>query len=160
MGTGEVQAFLTHLALEEYISASTQNQALNALLFLYRNVLISKGGEMRYIRFAILYVITAVALFALSNPQKTSASFERQEDYNCVFLSDTLAIPDDGSWLPICLLDPSAQEGSTVTEMNVKILVNHPDPGQLEIRLTRTDADNEVPLSSSEITKEGVGSFT
>lgn len=115
---------------------------------------------MRYVRFAILYVITAVALFALSNPQKTSASFERQEDNNCVFLSDTLAIPDDGSWLPICLFDPSAPEGSTVTEMNVKILVNHPDPGQLEIRLTRTDADNEVSLSSSEITKEGVGSFT
>ena len=39
MGTSEVQAFLTHLALEEHISASTQNQALSALLFLYRNVL-------------------------------------------------------------------------------------------------------------------------
>ena len=39
LGTGEVQAFLTHLALEEHISASTQNQALSALLFLYRNVL-------------------------------------------------------------------------------------------------------------------------
>lgn len=39
MGTGEVQAFLTHLALGEYISASTQNQTLSALLFLYRNVL-------------------------------------------------------------------------------------------------------------------------
>jgi len=30
MGTGEDQAFLTHLALEEPISASTQNQALSA----------------------------------------------------------------------------------------------------------------------------------
>jgi site-specific recombinase XerD len=39
MGTGEVQAFLTHLALEEHISASTQNQALSALLFLYCEVL-------------------------------------------------------------------------------------------------------------------------
>lgn len=39
MGTGEVQTFLTYLALEEQISASTQNQALSALLFLYRNVL-------------------------------------------------------------------------------------------------------------------------
>lgn len=39
MGTGKVQTFLTHLALEEQISASTQNQALSALLFLYRNVL-------------------------------------------------------------------------------------------------------------------------
>ena len=44
MGTGEVQAFLTHLALEEHISASTQNQALSALLFLYRNVLSQELG--------------------------------------------------------------------------------------------------------------------
>lgn len=115
---------------------------------------------MRYVRLAILFVIAAVALSALSKTQIASASFERQDDYNCVFLSDTLTIPDDGSWLPICLVDPSVPEGSTVTEMNVKILVDHPDPGQLEIRLTRTDADNEVSLSSSEITKEGVGSFT
>lgn len=33
-----MQAFLTHLALEQRISASTQNQALSALVFLYRNV--------------------------------------------------------------------------------------------------------------------------
>jgi site-specific recombinase XerD len=46
MGTGEVQAFLTHLALEEHISASTQNQALSALLFLYRNVLIQELGPV------------------------------------------------------------------------------------------------------------------
>lgn len=115
---------------------------------------------MRYVRLAILYVIAAIALFALSNPQKASASIERQDDYKCVFLSDTLTIPDDGSWLPICLVDPSAPEGTTVTEMNVKMLVEHPDPSQLEIRLTRTDSDIEVPLSSTEITKEGVGSFT
>jgi integron integrase len=39
MGTAEIEAFLTHLAKDENVSASTQNQALNALLFLYRNVL-------------------------------------------------------------------------------------------------------------------------
>lgn len=39
MGTVEVEAFLIHLAKEGNVSASTQNQALNALLFLYRNVL-------------------------------------------------------------------------------------------------------------------------
>jgi site-specific recombinase XerD len=39
MGAGEVQAFVTHLALEEHISASTQNLALSAILFLYRHVL-------------------------------------------------------------------------------------------------------------------------
>lgn len=39
MGEPEVSAFLTHLANEKQVSASTQNQALNALLFLYRHVL-------------------------------------------------------------------------------------------------------------------------
>jgi len=39
MGVAEIEAFLTHLAKDEHVSASTQNQALNALLFLYRNVL-------------------------------------------------------------------------------------------------------------------------
>ncbi|MBD3162707.1 MAG: integron integrase [Candidatus Eisenbacteria bacterium] len=39
MGEPEVTRFLTHLAIEARVSASTQNQALSALLFLYRNVL-------------------------------------------------------------------------------------------------------------------------
>ncbi len=36
---GEVNAFLTYLAVERNVAASTQNQALSALLFLYRRVL-------------------------------------------------------------------------------------------------------------------------
>lgn len=39
MGSEEVNAFLTHLAAELHVSASTQNQALSALLFLYRELL-------------------------------------------------------------------------------------------------------------------------
>ncbi len=39
MGENEVQEFLTYLASERKVSASTQNQALSALIFLYRNVL-------------------------------------------------------------------------------------------------------------------------
>jgi integron integrase len=39
MGSPEIEAFLSHLAQEANVSASTQNQAFNALLFLYRNVL-------------------------------------------------------------------------------------------------------------------------
>ena len=39
MGAAEVEAFLTHLAVEGRVAASTQNQALSALLFLYREVL-------------------------------------------------------------------------------------------------------------------------
>jgi integron integrase len=39
MGAGEVSAFLNDLANRQDVSASTQNQALSALLFLYREVL-------------------------------------------------------------------------------------------------------------------------
>jgi integrase len=39
MGSDEVNAFLSHLAVEQNVSASTQNQALSALLFLYRDLL-------------------------------------------------------------------------------------------------------------------------
>jgi integron integrase len=39
MGKAEVEAFLTSLAVARNVSASTQNQALSALLFLYREVL-------------------------------------------------------------------------------------------------------------------------
>ena len=44
MGAAEVTAFLSHLATHSRVSASTQNQALSALLFLYRDVLGSDIG--------------------------------------------------------------------------------------------------------------------
>ncbi len=52
MGAAEVSAFLTHLAVKRQVAASTQNQALAALLFLYKNVLkeelphvLNRGGR-------------------------------------------------------------------------------------------------------------------
>ena len=39
MGSLEVEAFLTYLATQRHVSSSTQNQALSAILFLYREVL-------------------------------------------------------------------------------------------------------------------------
>lgn len=39
LGTVEIAAFLSHLATRRKVAAATQNQALNALLFLYREVL-------------------------------------------------------------------------------------------------------------------------
>jgi len=70
--------------------------------------------------------IAAPDVFA--SPSPCSATFHEQE------------IPDDGRWLQVCLTDPNAPDQSTVTEVHVKYLLDHPDPNQLEIRLTRTDA--------------------
>jgi len=46
MGAEEVQSFLNHLATRESVSASTQNQALAALVFLYREVLRRESLEL------------------------------------------------------------------------------------------------------------------
>jgi len=39
MGAAEVEAFLTYLANARHVVSATQNQALSAILFLYREVL-------------------------------------------------------------------------------------------------------------------------
>ena len=44
MGVPEIEAFLTHLAVGQNVTASTQNQAISPLLFLYRKVLKQATG--------------------------------------------------------------------------------------------------------------------
>jgi integrase len=50
MGAPEVEAFLTYLAAHEQVSASSQNQALAALLFLYQEVLCIPLGDVYALR--------------------------------------------------------------------------------------------------------------
>ena len=45
MGKSEIEAFLSHLAVDRKVAASTQNQAFNALLFSYRHVLEKEIGD-------------------------------------------------------------------------------------------------------------------
>ncbi|MGD0539429.1 MAG: phage integrase N-terminal SAM-like domain-containing protein [Verrucomicrobiota bacterium] len=46
LGAAEVRRFLGHLASARGVAASTQNQALNALVFMYREVLGRELGEL------------------------------------------------------------------------------------------------------------------
>lgn len=46
MGEPEVHAFLEYLAIQRHVAAATQNQALNALVFLYRHVLEQPLGKI------------------------------------------------------------------------------------------------------------------
>ncbi len=46
LGEPEITQFLTNLATDHRVSASTQQQALSALLFLYRNVLEADVGRL------------------------------------------------------------------------------------------------------------------
>jgi integron integrase len=65
MGVPEIRAFLAHLAQERNVSASTQNQALSALLFLYREVLNKE--------------IEPVLLSTAKRPQRLPSVLTRQE---------------------------------------------------------------------------------
>jgi site-specific recombinase XerD len=44
-GEAKIEAFLTHLAVDQSIAPSTQNQAMNALVFLYKQVLQQRLDE-------------------------------------------------------------------------------------------------------------------
>lgn len=50
MGAEEVERYLSHLATNGNVAASTQRQALNALVFLYRDVLDKELGDIEHIR--------------------------------------------------------------------------------------------------------------
>jgi len=45
LGANEIHAFLAHLAVHEQVAAATQNQALNAVVFLYRHVIRKEPGD-------------------------------------------------------------------------------------------------------------------
>ena len=50
MGTAEIERFLSHLATHDNVASSTQRQALNAIMFLYREVLHIELGDIGYMR--------------------------------------------------------------------------------------------------------------
>ena len=50
MGKEEIQKFVNYLAIEKHVSASTQNQALQGILYLYKNVLMKDVGWIEDIK--------------------------------------------------------------------------------------------------------------
>jgi integron integrase len=87
MGEPEVVAFLTHLAVQRDVAASTQNQALCALLFLYKVVL---GRPLAWIDDGVVRAKT---------PERLPTVFSRQE------ARAVLAQLDGTAWLAASLLD-------------------------------------------------------
>ena len=45
MGENEISTYISYLAVKRNVAASTQNQALNAIVFLYKHVLKRKLGD-------------------------------------------------------------------------------------------------------------------
>ncbi|WP_205601929.1 phage integrase N-terminal SAM-like domain-containing protein, partial [Enterobacter hormaechei] len=48
MGNSEIERFLNHLAVNRQVSAATQNQALCAIIFMYRNVIKREINDLAY----------------------------------------------------------------------------------------------------------------
>ncbi|CAK6701321.1 integron integrase [Synechococcus sp. CBW1107] len=74
MGSSEVNAFLNHLAVDLQVSASTQNQALSALLFLFRELLerdVALDGVVR--------ARTSKRLPVVLTPEEVRAVLERMD---------------------------------------------------------------------------------
>jgi len=85
MGEKEIAQFLSSLASELHVSASTQNQALNAILFLYRDVL---RKEIGYID----------GVVRAKRPHRLPVVLTRQE------VKSILGILDHSDWLMVVLL--------------------------------------------------------
>lgn len=75
MGAAEVEAFLSRLATRDDVAASTQNQALSALLFLYREVL---GIQLPWME----------SVVRAKRPQKIPAVLSRAEVMRLLALMD------------------------------------------------------------------------
>ncbi len=115
---------------------------------------------MNCARLSLVCAASFLVLLTLGVPLPAFASATAQQDRVCADLNKDLVIPADGTWLSLCWSDPAAPVKALVTEVNLKILIDYPDPNQLEIQLARAGSDDVILLSSSEITAEGVGDYS
>jgi integron integrase len=85
MSEKEIAQFLSSLASDLHVSASTQNQALNSVLFLYRNVL---RKEIGYVE----------GVIRAKRPERLPVVLTRQE------VKSILGVVDGSDWLMVMLL--------------------------------------------------------
>jgi integron integrase len=103
MGELEVTQFLTHLAVEGKVSASTQNQALSAILFLYREVLKKDLGWLNEVEWA-------------KKPQRLPVVFTKEE------VKAILTRLEGTKWLMVSLLYGSGLRLMECVRLRVKDL--------------------------------------
>lgn len=127
-GTAEVTAFLSWLATQKRVSAATQNQALNALLFLYAEVLKQPLGDINAIR--------------AKRSARLPAVFTRAEVARVLE-----QIKDDTLWLMAGLLYGGGLRISEVLRLRVKE-VNF-DNRTITVRCGKGDKDRVTCLPQS-----------
>ncbi|MCT0219231.1 integron integrase [Synechococcus sp. CS-1329] len=89
MGSVEVNAFLNHLAVDLQVSASTQNQALSALLFLFRELL-----ELDVEIEGVVRARTRKRLPVVLTPEEVRAVLERMDGVEALVAGLRLRVQD------------------------------------------------------------------
>ena len=82
MGSREIETFLTHLAVDEHVAPSTQNQAFHALLFLYREILkqeLDNGLKSLLVRQTLFNDAVTIPLPIRSVNRKAGGTIEMQQ---------------------------------------------------------------------------------
>src|SRR6266545_1013869 len=128
MGEAEIAQFLSALAQEKHVSASTQNQALNALLFLYHEVL---GKEIGYIN----------GVVRAKRPIRLPVVLTRQE------VRSILGCLDSSDWLMAMLLYGAGLRLMECLRLRVKDI----DFGanQILVRAGKGDKDRHTMLPAA-----------
>lgn len=125
MGQREVEAFLTRLAIDHDVAAGTQNQALAAILFLYREVL---GIELPWMEDVV----------RAKRPQRIPAVLSREE------VGRLLAVLDGQTWLMAALLYGSGMRLMECVRLRLKDLDFA--RGEIVVRDGKGGKDRRVPL--------------
>ena len=128
MGEKEIAQFLSSLASESHVSASTQNQALNGILFLYRDVLRKEIG----------YVDGVVRA---KRPHKLPVVLTRQE-VKCI-----LAVLDRSDWLMMMLLYGAGLRLMECLQLRVKDIDF--TCNQIVVRAGKGDKDRHTMLPTT-----------
>lgn len=128
MGQPEVEAFLTRLATEGQVSAGTQNQALAALLFLYKEVM---GIELPWMEH----------LVRAKRPRRIPVVLSQEE------VSRLLAALDGTSWLMASLLYGSGMRLLECLRLRIKDVDFA--RGEIVVRDGKGGKDRRVPLPAS-----------
>jgi len=131
MGSAEVEAFLTHLAVKQRVSAATQNQALHALLFLYRQVI---GSDLPWLE----------NITRASKPKRLPVVLSRTE------VRAVLAELDGVAWLIASLLYGGGLRLTEALRLRVNDL--HLECGEIVVRGGKGGKDRVTVLPTVLIT--------
>lgn len=128
MGPAELEAFLTYLAVKQQVSAATQNQALHALLFLYRRVL---GVDLPWLE----------NITRASKPTRLPVVLSQKE------VRAVLAELDGVSWLIASLLYGSGLRLTEALQLRVNDL--HLECGEIVVRSGKGGKDRVTVLPAA-----------